>query len=129
MASITLELSPEVEARLGAESRAARQTPESLIIVAIEQYLEDLEDYRDAVRISEEVRSGRMKTYSLEEVRAHGDGAAHQADFRAGGALRRRDRGLRVRRFIRPQGSPGPQKTAAFLGAHQTGGHLASSSG
>ena len=129
MASITLELSPEVEARLGAESRAARQTPESLIAVAIEQYLEDLEDYRDAVRISEEVRSGRMKTYSLEEVRAHGDGAAHQADFRAGGALRRRDRGLRVRRFIRPQGSPGPQKTAAFLGAHQTGGHLASSSG
>ena len=129
MASITLELSPELEARLGAESRAARQTPESLIAVAIEQYLEDLEDYRDAVRISEEVRSGRMKTYSLEEVRAHGDGAAHQADFRAGGALRRRDRGLRVRRFIRPQGSPGPQKTAAFLGAHQTGGHLASSSG
>ena len=129
MASITLELSPEVEARLGAESRAARQTPESLIAVAIEQYLEDLEDYRDAVRISEEVRNGRMKTYSLEEVRAHGDGAAHQADFRAGGALRRRDRGLRVRRFIRPQGSPGPQKTAAFLGAHQTGGHLASSSG
>ena len=114
---------------MGAESRAARQTPESLIAVAIEQYLEDLEDYRDAVRISEEVRSGRMKTYSLEEVRAHGDGAAHQADFRAGGALRRRDRGLRVRRFIRPQGSPGPQKTAAFLGAHQTGGHLASSSG
>ena len=129
MASITLELSPELEARLGAESRAARQTPESLIVVAIEQYLEDLEDYRDAVRISEEVRSGRMKTYSLEEVRAHGDGAAHQVDFRAGGALRRRDRGLRVRRFIRPQGSPGPQKTAAFLGAHQTGGHLASSSG
>ena len=129
MASITLELSPELEARLGAESRAARQTPESLIVVAIEQYLEDLEDYRDAVRISEEVRSGRMKTYSLQEVRAHGDGAAHQADFRAGGALRRRDRGLRVRRFIRPQGSPGPQKTAAFLGAHQTGGHLASSSG
>ena len=68
MASITLELSPELEARLGAESRAARQTPESLIAVAIEQYLEDLEDledYRDAVRISEEVRSGRMKTYIL----------------------------------------------------------------
>lgn len=33
------------------------------------QHLEDLEDYRDAVRISEEVRSGRMETYSLEEVR------------------------------------------------------------
>ena len=62
-------LSPEGGARLGAESRAARQTPESLIAVAREQYLEDLEDYRDAVRISEEVRSGRMKTYSLEEVR------------------------------------------------------------
>lgn len=34
------------------------------------QYLEDLEDFRDAVRISEEVRSGRMETYSLEEVKA-----------------------------------------------------------
>ena len=39
--------------------------------MAIEQYLEDLEDYEGAVRISEEVRSGRMKTYSLEEVRVH----------------------------------------------------------
>ena len=65
--------SPEVEARLGAESRAARQTPENLIAAAIEQYLEDLEDYRDAVRISEEVRSGRMETYSLEEVRTRLD--------------------------------------------------------
>ena len=33
------------------------------------QHLEDLEDYEDAVRISEEVRSGRMETYSLEEVK------------------------------------------------------------
>ena len=59
----------QVEARLGAESRAARQTPENLIAAAIEQYLEDLEDYRGAVRIFEEVRSGRMETYSLEDVR------------------------------------------------------------
>lgn len=70
MASITLELSPELEARLGAESRAARQTPESLIAVAIEQYLEDLEDYRDAVRISEAVARGEEKVYTAEEVRA-----------------------------------------------------------
>ena len=49
------------------------QTPENLIAAAIEQYLEDLEDYRDAVRISEEVRSGRMETYSLEEVRTRLD--------------------------------------------------------
>lgn len=34
------------------------------------QHLEDLEDFRDAARISEEVRSGRMETYSLEEVKA-----------------------------------------------------------
>ena len=70
MASITLELSPELEARLGAESRAARQTPESLIAVAIEQYLEDLEDYRDAVRISEAVAREEEKVYTAEEVRA-----------------------------------------------------------
>lgn len=70
MASITLELSPELEARLGVESRAARQTPESFITAAIEQYLEDLEDAEDAVRISEAVARGEEKVYTAEEVRA-----------------------------------------------------------
>ena len=70
MASITLELSQELRERIEVRSGEVKQKPERLMLMAIEQYLEDLEDAEDAVRISEEVRSGRMKTYSLEEVRA-----------------------------------------------------------
>ena len=71
MAQFLLELPQELRERIETRSGAANQKPENLMLMAIEQYLEDLEDYEDAVRISEEVRSGRMKTYSLEEVRAH----------------------------------------------------------
>ena len=71
MAQFLLELPQELRERIETRSGAANQKPEKFMSMAIEQYLEDLEDYEDAVRISEEVRSGRMKTYSLEEVRAH----------------------------------------------------------
>ena len=70
MAQFVLELPQELRERIETRSGAANQKPENFLLMAIEQYLEDLEDYEDAVRISEEVRSGRMKTYSLEEVRA-----------------------------------------------------------
>ncbi len=70
MAQFVLELPQELRERIETRSGAANQKPENFMLMAIEQYLEDLEDYEDAVRISEEVRSGRMKTYSLEEVRA-----------------------------------------------------------
>ena len=70
MASITLELSPEVEARLGMESRAVRQTPENLIVAAIEQHLDDLEDAREAQRVVAEIDAGRMATRPWGEVRA-----------------------------------------------------------
>ena len=71
MAQFLLELPQELRERIETLSGAANQKPEKFMLMAIEQYLEDLEDYEGAVRISEEVRSGRMKTYSLEEVRAH----------------------------------------------------------
>ena len=71
MAQFLLELPQELRERIETRSGAANQKPEKFMSMAIEQYLEDLEDYEDAVRRSEEVRSGRMKTYSLEEVRAH----------------------------------------------------------
>ena len=70
MAQFVLELPQELRERIETRSGAANQKPENFMLMAIEQYLEDLEDYEDAVRISEEVRSGRMETYSLEEVKA-----------------------------------------------------------
>ena len=69
MAQFLLELPQELRERIETRSGAAKQKPERLMLMAIEQYLEDLEDAEDAVRISEEVRSGRMETYSLEEVK------------------------------------------------------------
>ena len=71
MAQFLLGLPQELRERIETRSGAANQKPEKFMSMAIEQYLEDLEDYEGAVRISEEVRSGRMKTYSLEEVRVH----------------------------------------------------------
>ena len=71
MAQFLLELPQELRERIETRSGAANQKREKFMSMAIEQYLEDLEDYEGAVRISEEVRSGRMKTYSLEEVRVH----------------------------------------------------------
>ena len=69
MAQFVLELPQELRERIEVRSGEVKQKPERLMLMAIEQYLEDLEDAEDAVRISEEVRSGRMETYSLEEVK------------------------------------------------------------
>ena len=69
MASITLELSQEMRERIEVRSGAANQKPESFMLMAIEQYLEDLEDAEDAMRLSEAVARGEEKVYSAEDVR------------------------------------------------------------
>lgn len=66
--SMVLEVPRELEARLSFWSDETRETPDVLMLRAIERYLEDLEDYQDAVEVSAEIKLGRMKTYSLEEV-------------------------------------------------------------
>ncbi len=45
------------------------KSPEELVSEAVQQSLEDREDYEDAVEVSRRIRSGEEKTYSLEEVR------------------------------------------------------------
>ena len=40
----------------------------SMITEALERYLEDWEDYTDAVQICAEVDAGRMRTYTQEEI-------------------------------------------------------------
>ena len=66
MASITVELTPELQRRIVLWGGKGNETPEELTLRLLEEYVDDCED---AERISEEVASGRMKTYSLEEVR------------------------------------------------------------
>ena len=69
MASITLELSQEMRERIEVRSGAANQKPERFVLMAIEQYLEDLEDAEDTMRLSEAVARGEEKVYSAEDVR------------------------------------------------------------
>lgn len=54
-------------------SKATKQSPNILINKALEQSLDDWEDYRDAVNICSEVDAGNMKTYSFDEVEKHLD--------------------------------------------------------
>ena len=69
MASITLELSPEMRERIEVRSGAVNHKPERFVLMAIEQYLEDLEDAEDAMRLSEAVARGEEKVYTAEDVR------------------------------------------------------------
>ena len=54
--------------RLKSWSMATNQPPEVFINEALEQSLDDWEDYIDALNICDEIDSGRMKTYSMDEV-------------------------------------------------------------
>ena len=65
---MVLEMPKELEKRISVWSDRAREAPDTFILRAIERYLEDLEDYEDAVEISREIRAGRMSTHALEEV-------------------------------------------------------------
>ena len=69
MASITLELSPEVEARVDLWRGETKGTPEELLSAALLRVLEDWEDAREAQRVVAEIDAGRMKTRSWGKVR------------------------------------------------------------
>jgi predicted DNA-binding protein len=66
--SITLELPLELESRLEALSKNAGESPETYILRTLENLMEDIEDYDDAVRVSALHKSGKMKTWTLQEV-------------------------------------------------------------
>ena len=64
---------PETDFRLKTWSRITQQPPELFVQQTIDEALDDWDDYNDALRICTEVDSGRMRTYSLEEVEEHLD--------------------------------------------------------
>lgn len=68
MSQMTIELSPEIEKQLNLWSITENEPPETFIEDTLQKALEDWEDYMDALRISAEVKAGRMETYSEEEV-------------------------------------------------------------
>ena len=71
MATMTVELTPEMEERVGIWREKTNGDTGSMITEALDRYLEDWGDYTDAVQICAEVDAGRMKTYSWEEVKQH----------------------------------------------------------
>jgi len=64
----SVRLSPETEQRLGFLAAQTGRTKAYYLRELIEKGLDDLEDYYLAERITERVRKGEEKTYSLEEV-------------------------------------------------------------
>ncbi len=68
-----ITLDKRFHSRIRSWSKATKQPPNILINKALEQSLDDWEDYRDAVNICSEVDAGNMKTYSFDEVEKHLD--------------------------------------------------------
>lgn len=68
MSQITIDLTSELEERVGVWKREKSGDTAVLITEALDKYLEDWEDYTDAVRICAEVDAGRMRTYSREDI-------------------------------------------------------------
>ena len=61
-------LDKRFHSRIRSWSKATKQSPNILINKALEQSLDDWEDYTDAINICSLVDNGSMKTYSFDEV-------------------------------------------------------------
>ena len=70
MAQLVLELPQELRERIEVRSCEVKQKPERFVLMAIEQYLEELEDAAEAQRVVAEIDAGRMGTRPWGEVRA-----------------------------------------------------------
>ncbi len=66
--TMVLEVPQELEERVDTWQRATNGDTTSMMTEALERYLEDWEDYTDAVQICAEVDAGRMRTYTQEEI-------------------------------------------------------------
>ena len=68
---MTFSVSAELRDRLMYESEISHRTPDELLDAALDRYLEDEEDYREASRVLAEVEAGRMKVIPWEEVKVN----------------------------------------------------------
>ena len=72
MPQMVLDVTPELQERVDFWCGETQQSPNILMLHALEGYLDDLEDeedYADAVRISEAVARGEEEVYTSEQVR------------------------------------------------------------
>jgi RHH-type transcriptional regulator, rel operon repressor / antitoxin RelB len=68
MSSISIRLNDELAARLEKLSKRTGRTKSFYVVKAIEGHLQDLEDIYVAEQRLIEVRAGRSRTYTLDEV-------------------------------------------------------------
>ena len=69
MPKLTLEITPEFQERVNFWSHKKNKKPDIFLKNIIVEYLEDLEDYEEAARVSSEIKAGKVKVHSWEEVR------------------------------------------------------------
>lgn len=65
---ITIELPPEAEKQLEEAARETGKDAKAWAEEVILNYLEDLEDIRDAEAVLKDIAEGRQKTTSLEDL-------------------------------------------------------------
>jgi RHH-type rel operon transcriptional repressor/antitoxin RelB len=68
MTYLSIPLPKDIEKRLTLFAEKAHISKGEYALHAIEEYLEDQEDYLNASTVMERVENGTEKTYSLEEV-------------------------------------------------------------
>lgn len=66
---LTLRLPSALDKSLARSARAAKQTKSAFVRAAVMERIAEAEDYRIAVKRLAAVKSGKSKTYSLEEVK------------------------------------------------------------
>lgn len=67
--SISIQLPSDVESRLTRLVQATGHDQGFYVIEALREHLDDIEDAYLAAAIAEDVRAGRMQTYSIAETR------------------------------------------------------------
>jgi len=67
--AISIQLPEDVESRLDRLTHATGRDKAYYVIEAVKEQLDDIEDAYLAAAVAEEIRAGRMQTYSIEETR------------------------------------------------------------
>jgi RHH-type rel operon transcriptional repressor/antitoxin RelB len=67
--AVSIEIPCDVENRLNRLVQATGHDQAFYVIEALREHLDDIEDAYLAASIADEVKAGRMRTYSIEETR------------------------------------------------------------
>ncbi|MGH8400044.1 MAG: type II toxin-antitoxin system RelB family antitoxin [Gammaproteobacteria bacterium] len=65
---LAIRLTPDIETRLDTLAKKTGRSKTYYAREAIQEFLDDLEDYYLAEATMEKLRQGKMRTYTLEEV-------------------------------------------------------------